>query len=106
MERISSNLGKVVALFTGIVATFAILTFALTQDNPHMGEDYYGNDINAAILEANQNKRTVNYINKYWYNRTTSKSFELPIMKKDELEKENLIHKTGKGRATLYRPCL
>jgi len=90
MERISSNLRKVVALLTGIVATLILLPFALAEDNPRMGEDYYGNDINAAILEADQNKRTVNYTNKYWYNRTTSKSFELPNMAKDELEKENL----------------
>ena len=90
MERIASNFRKVVALIIGVVATLVILPFALAEDNPRMGEDYYRNDINAAILEANQNKRTVNYTNKYWYNRTTSRSFELPNMAKDELEKENL----------------
>ncbi len=86
MERFKLSLGKVVAVLAPVI----ILPFALAEDSPRMGEDYYGNNIDAAILEANQNKRTVNYTNKYWYNRTTSKSFVLPNMAKEELEKENL----------------
>ncbi len=86
MERFKLSLGKVVAVLAPVI----ILPFALAEESPRMGEDYYGNNIDAAILEADQNKRTVNYTNKYWYNRTTSKSFVLPDMAPDELEKENL----------------
>jgi hypothetical protein len=90
MERFTLRLGKIAAILTGLIATLVVLPFALADDSERLGEDYYGNNIDAAILEANQNKRTVNYTNKYWYNRTTSKSFELPNLAKDELEKENL----------------
>ncbi len=90
MERFTLSLGKLAAILTGIIATLVVLPLALADENMRLGEDYYGNNIDAAILEANQNKRTVNYTNKYWYNRTTSKSFQLPNLAKDELEKESL----------------
>jgi len=67
-----------------------VLPIVFAEDSIRMGEDYYGNDIDAAISEAKQNNRKVNYSNRYWYNRTTSKSFDLPKLGSKELEKERL----------------
>jgi len=68
-----------------------ILPFALAEEPAgRMGEDYYGTDISAAILEANQNPRKLNYDNQFWYNRSTSQSFELPDMNSEDMEKERL----------------
>lgn len=74
MDRLTLKIGKVAVVLAPI---FLILPFALAEDAKYVGEDYYGNDINAAVLEANQNKRQLNYNRQHWYNRTTSKSFEL-----------------------------
>jgi hypothetical protein len=85
MEKIT--LGKIaVALSTSII----VLPFSLAEEAKYIGEDYYGNDINAAVSEATKNKRKVNYDVKYWYNRTTSRSFNLSPLQKNELEIERL----------------
>lgn len=79
---------KVIAVLAPIIL---VLPFALAEEPAgRMGEDYYGTDISAAILEANQNPRKLNYDNQFWYNRSTSKSFELPNMGSEEMEKERL----------------
>lgn len=79
---------KVIAVLAPIVT---ILPFALAEEPAgRIGEDYYGTDISAAILEANQNPRKLNYDNQFWYNRSTSKSFELPDMGSEDMEKERL----------------
>jgi hypothetical protein len=87
MEQILIKSGKFLLVLAPV---FLLMPFALAEDNIRMGEDYYGNDINAAILEAQQNDRKVNYANRYWYNRTTSKSFDLPNLGSQALEKERL----------------
>lgn len=79
---------KVIAVLAPIVT---ILPFALAEEPAgRIGEDYYGTDISAAILEANQNPRKLNYDNQFWYNRSTSESFELPDMGSEDMEKERL----------------
>ncbi|EAT12028.1 hypothetical protein HF888_04360 [Bermanella marisrubri] len=87
MERPKVTLGKVFAV---LVIAIIALPFALAEDYIPIGEEYYGNDIDAAIREAKQNDRTGNYNKKYWYNRTTSKSFALPKLQSDDLEKARL----------------
>ena len=87
MDRLTLKLGKVAVVLAPI---FLILPFALAEEAKYVGEDYYGNDINAAVLEANQNKRQLNYNRQHWYNRTTSKSFELNPLPGTELETERL----------------
>lgn len=87
MDRLTLKIGKVAVVLAPI---FLILPFALAEDAKYVGEDYYGNDINAAVLEANQNKRQLNYNRQHWYNRTTSKSFELDPLPGTELETERL----------------
>lgn len=87
MDRLTLKIGKVAVVLAPI---FLILPFALAEDAKYVGEDYYGNDINAAVLEANQNKRQLNYNRQHWYNRTTSKSFELDPLPGAELETERL----------------
>jgi hypothetical protein len=87
MEWLKSTLGKVVAVLAPILIIFPI---ALAEEVKYVGEDYYGNDINAAVLEASQNKRQVNYNRKHWYNRTTSRSFELEPLQQQDLDKERL----------------
>ena len=87
MDRLISKFGKVAILLAPL---FLILPFALAEDAKYVGEDYYGNDINAAVLEADQNKRQLNYNRQHWYNRTTSKSFELAPLAGSELDTERL----------------
>jgi len=65
-------------------------TTVQANENIKMGEEYFGSDMNAAIEEAKTNKRKVNYNNKNWYNRTTSKSFALPPLKANELKNTQL----------------
>jgi hypothetical protein len=85
MDRIT--LGKITITLSPLLIA---LPFAFSEETKYVGEDYYGNDINAAVSEASQNKRQVNCKLKYWYNRTTSKSFELNPLEKDALEIERL----------------
>jgi hypothetical protein len=85
MDRIT--LGKIAIVLSPLLIA---LPFVFAEEAKYVGEDYYGNDINAAVSEATQNKRQVNYKLKYWYNRTTSKSFDLNPLEKDELEIERL----------------
>ena len=87
MDRLTIKLGKTAIILAPL---FLILPFALAEDAKYVGEDYYGNDINAAVLEADQNKRQLNYNKQHWFNRTTSKSFELPPLAGTDLEKEQL----------------
>jgi len=87
MEQTFIKRGK---FLLALAPVFLLLPFALAEDTIRMGEDYYGNDINAAIIEAQQNERKVNYANRYWYNRTTSKSFDLPKLGTQALENERL----------------
>ena len=100
MERILIKSGK----FLLVLAPLSLLLpFALADDAVRMGEDYYGNDINAAVLEAQRNDRKVNYSNRYWYNRTTSKSFDLPKLGSDDLEQERLegaLQATAAGKVS------
>ncbi len=95
MERFSSHFYKIIALLAPII----LLPFALADESIPIGEDYYGNDIDAAITEAKQSKRKGNYDNRYWYNRTTSESFALPKMQADALEKERLEGALGVTQA-------
>ncbi|WP_283789746.1 hypothetical protein QNI23_004450 [Bermanella sp. WJH001] len=100
MERILIKSGKFLLL---VLPVCLLLPFALAEDNIRMGEDYYGNDIHAAILEAKQNDRNVNYSNRYWYNRTTSKSFDLPKLGVQALEQERLegaLQPTAAGKVS------
>ena len=85
MDRL--NLGKIAIALSPLIF---VLPFALAEDAKYVGEDYYENDINAAVLEANQNKRELNYNKQHWYKRTTSKSFQLSPLEKSELEVERL----------------
>jgi len=71
MERNYSGYCKLIA----VLAPLFILPFALAEEGIQIGEDYYGNDINAAVLEAEQNTRKLDYSHTYWYNRSTSESF-------------------------------
>lgn len=87
MDRLFRIAGKAALLFSPILF---ILPFVTAEEAKYVGEDYYGNDINAAVLEANENKRELNYNRQHWYKRTTSKSFKLNPLEKNELEKERL----------------
>jgi len=87
MEWLKSSSGKIVAVLAPIVLALPI---ALAEEAKYVGEDYYGNDINAAVLEASQNKRQINHTHKNWYNRTTSRSFGLPPLQASDLEEERL----------------
>lgn len=87
MEWLKSTSGKVVAVLAPLIIALPI---ALAEEVKYVGEDYYGNDINAAVLEASQNKRQINHTHRNWYNRTTSRSFGLPPLEQEALESERL----------------
>ncbi len=95
MKPPSSHLCKAAVL----LAAITLLPVALASEGISMGEDYYGNNIEAAVTEAKQSKRKGNYDNRYWYSRTTSKSFELPNMQADALEQERLEGALGATQA-------
>jgi hypothetical protein len=88
-----------VKVAVALIPLIFILPLALAEDVKNMGEDYYENDINAAVMEASQNKRELKYNRQHWYNRTTAKSFELNPLKKGELEIERLEGALGKTAA-------
>ncbi|MAA71470.1 MAG: hypothetical protein CL679_07045 [Bermanella sp.] len=100
MERIIKKSGKFLLILAPVCF---LLPFALAEDNIRMGEDYYGNDIEAAVLEAQRNDRKVNYSNRYWYNRSTSQSFDLPKLGSQALEQERLegaLQPTAAGKVS------
>jgi hypothetical protein len=94
MDRL--NLVKIAIAITPLIF---VLPFALAEDIKNMGEEYYENDIEAAVMEASQHKRELKYNRQYWYNRTTAKSFELNPLEKSELEIERLEGALGKTAA-------
>jgi hypothetical protein len=94
MDRL--NFVKIVITLTLLIL---VLPFALADNVKNMGEEYYGNDINAAVLEARQNNRELNSNRQHWYNRTTAKSFNIPPLEKTELEIERLEGALGKTAA-------
>lgn len=71
-------------LFFGI----AISAFFCSADNHDQaaGDDYYKNDIDAAIREARENPRTQHFSAKQWYERTTAESFEFPPLMGNEMD--------------------
>lgn len=87
MKKINPH--RIMKFTIGVTAAL-VTPFSLASDVIYIGEDYYGDNIDAAILEAKQNKREGNYKNKYWYNRTTSRSFSLPKLNSYELEQTQL----------------
>jgi hypothetical protein len=77
-----------ILLFTGL-SIFA--TFAFADDEAYrVSDDYYKNDIDAAIHDAKQNPPMFNYANKVWYKRTTAESFEFPPLVSSEMEETRL----------------
>lgn len=79
--------GKVL-LFIGVSI---LASFALADDEAYrVSDDYYKNDIDAAIHEAKQNPRAFNYSHKIWYERTTAESFEFPPLVNSEMEETRL----------------
>ena len=95
MERNQSSFCKLIA----VLAPLFILPFSLAEEGIRIGEDYYGNDINAAVLEAEQNTRKLDYSHTYWYNRSTSESFNLPKMEFEDLDETNLEGALGSTAA-------
>ena len=78
-----------------VAGSLMALTFTATdaQDqHVRIDEDYYQNDIDSAVREAERNRRNNNfdYSNRYWYNRTTAESFELPQMGSSDMEDARL----------------
>lgn len=66
--------------------TMLITPLGLTDSSGRADEDYYKNDIDAAIREAKQNPRQFNYAEKSWYKRTTAESFEFPPLMGSEMD--------------------
>jgi len=94
---------KNIYLLNAYLVFYCLSTNVQANEKIRMGEEYYGNDMNAAVQEAQINQRKVDYNNKYWYNRTTSKSFSLPPLDSSELESaqlEGALQPTAAGNQT------
>lgn len=91
-----------------------VLTFSASDaedQRVRIDEDYYQNDIDSAVREAERNRRSksFDYSNRYWYNRTTAESFELPQLGADDLEQTNLegaINPSAAGETNVAQPDL
>ncbi len=72
-----------------LLTTLAVLTggllhvFAQANDN-----DYYSNDLDAAVKNAEDSPSNMKYVGNRWYNRTTSKSFDFPKLMNKEMSTE------------------
>lgn len=83
-----------------VASALMIITFSVvgaddirsSQANVKIDEDYYQNDIESAVQEAQRNPRSrlFDYSNRYWYNRTTAESFTLPPLGSHDLEDARL----------------
>lgn len=104
------------SFLTGVLVagTLMIVTFSASDaedQRVRMDEDYYQNDIDSAVREAERNRRSksFDYSNRYWYNRTTAESFELPQLGSDDLDDtmlEGAIGSTAAGEANIAQPDL
>lgn len=67
-----------------VLSTVAILLsgalFAHANDN-----DYYSNDLDDAVKNAQSSASSSQYVGERWYNRTTSKSFNFPKLMNTEM---------------------
>ncbi len=77
-----------------LASTLIMVSFSVVevQSDTRIDEDYYLNDIDAAVKEAHRSQRNhqFDYANKYWYNRTTARSFELPKLDIDDMDDTRL----------------
>lgn len=83
-----------------IVTTLAILfsnaLCAQANDN-----DYYSNNLDAAIKNAKNSARNSKYVGERWYNRTTSRSFNFPKLMNTEMSTKAINDSLDNPRADL-----
>jgi hypothetical protein len=71
---------KTPLIFTTLAILFSNALYAQTNDN-----DYYSNNIDAAIKDAKNSSSSSQYVGERWYNRTTSRSFDFPKLMNTEM---------------------
>lgn len=71
---------KTPLIFTTLAIIFSNALYAQTNDN-----DYYSNNIDAAIKNAKNSSSSSQYVGERWYNRTTSRSFNFPKLMNTEM---------------------
>ena len=72
-----------------IITTLAVLTGGLLHVFAQANEsDYYSNDLDAAVKNAEDRPSDMKYVGNRWYNRTTSKSFDFPKLMNKEMSSE------------------
>lgn len=71
---------KTPLIFTTLAILFSNALCAQTNDN-----DYYSNNIDAAIKNAKNSSSSSQYVGERWYNRTTSRSFDFPKLMNTEM---------------------
>ncbi len=72
-----------------IITTLAILSGGLFHVFAQAsGNDYYSNDLDAAVKNAEERPNDTAYVGNRWYNRTTSKSFDFPKLLNREMSTE------------------
>jgi hypothetical protein len=72
-----------------LIATLAVLTGGLLHVFAQANEnDYYSNDLDAAVKNAEERPSNMKYVGNRWYNRTTSKSFDFPKLMNKEMSTE------------------
>ena len=70
------------AFLTGISLLGLALPHAMARDG---GSPYYANNVDKAVRDATRNPTNQAYVGNTWYNRTTSKSFNLPKLMNKEM---------------------
>lgn len=72
-----------------LITTFTLLTGGLLHVFAQANEnDYYSNDLDAAVKNAEESPSNMQYVGNRWYNRTTSKSFDFPKLLNKEMSIE------------------
>jgi hypothetical protein len=72
-----------------IITTLALLSGGLFHVFAQAsGNDYYSNDLDAAVKNAEERPNDTAYVGNRWYNRTTSKSFDFPKLMNKEMSTE------------------
>lgn len=73
----------IILITTAVLSSGLLHTYVQANDN-----DYYSNDLDAAVSNAEASPNNDEYVGNRWFNRTTSKSFNFPKMMNKELSTE------------------
>ncbi len=74
--------------FTACISLLSVVLLFPVPDAQASNESYYSSDLDDAVDAARRNPVNSTYVGARWYNRTTSRSFNLPPMLNTEMDEE------------------